>query len=121
MKVKTSSLVPKLFHSFCLLAVQPTLATVIEDESVENDHSKSVEISQSSQLTNDQNETQPLISSTTGDRPTTPARISYRRNPDGSLVSISRPVLTGSHQSPIRSLRRVSSSFLISLLILISS
>jgi len=68
--------------------------------------------SQSSQLTNDQSDTQPVISSTTtittADKlNTTPSRISYRRNPDGSLVSISRPRLSANPQTPTSVLRRV--------------
>lgn len=64
-------------------------------------------MSQSSRLTND---TQPLISSTTNEKTitittTTPARVSYRNNPDGSRVSISRPAISTNHQSPLRRVR----------------
>jgi type IV secretory pathway ATPase VirB11/archaellum biosynthesis ATPase len=72
---------------------------------------QSMDISQSSQLTNDQNDTQPLISSTTNEKITTPARISYLTNPDGSRISISRPPLSTNHQSPLTSLRRVRNQF----------
>jgi hypothetical protein len=92
-------------------------AIVIEDYSRKNDNNKSIDISQSSQLTNDQSDTQPLISSTTSEKPTTPARISYRTNPDGSRVSISRPPLPTNHRSPLISLRRVKIYLFISLLI----
>jgi hypothetical protein len=68
---------------------------------------KSLDFSHSSQLTNDLNDTQPLISSTTNEKVITPARISYRTNPDGSRISISRPPLPINHQSPLISLRRV--------------
>ncbi len=88
---------------------------IIEDYSHENDMNKSLDISKSSQLTNDQNDTQPLISSATNEKTTTtttPVRISYRMNPDGSRVSISRPPLPINHQSPLTSLRRVRNHFL---------
>ncbi len=53
------------------------------------------------------NETQRVSSSTTNDK-TTPSRISFRMNPDGTRVSISRPPLTTNRQSPlINALRRV--------------
>jgi hypothetical protein len=62
-----------------------------------------IEIHQST----DQDETQHFIPSTTRDR-TTPVRISFRLNPDGSRVSLSRPPLPTDHRSPLaNSLRRV--------------
>jgi len=72
---------------------------IIEDYSRENNINKSIDISQSSQFTNDQNDSLPLISSTTNDK-TTSARVSVRNNPDGSRISISKP--------PLNSLRRAS-------------
>jgi hypothetical protein len=54
------------------------------------------------------NETQHITSTTINDKPT-PSRISYRTNPDGTRVSISRPPLPTNRQSPLlSSLRRVS-------------
>ncbi|CAF2651683.1 unnamed protein product [Rotaria sp. Silwood2] len=51
------------------------------------------------------NEEQNVTSSTTNER--TPARISFRMNPDGTRVSISRPALPTNRQSPFfSSLRR---------------
>jgi len=103
---------------FCLAAL-PSLTTIIEECTHENENSKLVDISQSSQLTNDQNDTLPLISSTTSEKPTTPARISYRLNPDGSRISLSRPPLSSTHhQSPTTSSRRVRIFFLIILLLI---
>lgn len=53
------------------------------------------------------NEGQNVTSSTTNER-ATPVRMSYRMNPDGTRVSISRPLLPTSRQSPrLNSLRRV--------------
>jgi len=94
---------------FCLALPPPTI--IIEDYSREKDMNKSLDVSHSSQLTNDLNDTQPLISSTTNEKIITPARISYRTNPDGSRVSISRPPLPINHQSPLISLRRVRNQY----------
>ncbi len=93
---------------FYLLAL-PALETIIEESARENESHKSADMSTSSQLTNDQNDTNPLISSTTSEKPTTPTRISYRLNPDGSRVSLSRPPSSSStqHRSQVLSLRRV--------------
>jgi hypothetical protein len=65
-----------------------------------------MDASQSSQLTNDRSEPEQINPSTNNDK-TTPVRISYRMNPDGSRVSISRPPLTPSHPSPLRTINRV--------------
>ncbi len=94
-----------IFNFLCLAL--PVPAIIIEDYSRVNDINKSIDVSQSSQLTNDQSDTQPLISSTTNEKPTTPVRVSYRTNPDGSRVSISRPPLSTNHRSSLISLRRV--------------
>ncbi|CAF4218834.1 unnamed protein product, partial [Rotaria magnacalcarata] len=54
-------------------------------------------------------EEQNVTSSTTNERTTTttPVRMSYRLNPDGTRVTISRPLLPTSRQSPlVTSLRR---------------
>jgi hypothetical protein len=56
---------------------------------------------------NQLNEIQHVSSSTTTNK-TTPSRISFRMNPDGTRVSISRPPLPTNHQSPlVNALRRV--------------
>jgi hypothetical protein len=87
----------------------PPPAIIVEDCSRENEINKSVDMSHSSQLTNDQNDSPPLIPSTTSEKSTitTPARITYRTNPDGSRVSISRPPLQTNRPSSLTSLRRV--------------
>jgi len=56
---------------------------------------------------NRSNEIQDDTSSTTNER-TTPSRISYRMNPDGTRVSISKPPLPTNPQSPLINLRRTS-------------
>lgn len=84
----------------------PTI--IIEDYSNENEKNRPNEMSQSSQLSNDQNDSQPLIASSTNEKTTiTPSRVSYRTNPDGTRVSISRPALPINHPSPLASTRRV--------------
>ena len=88
----------------------PPPAIIVEDYSRENEINKSIDMSHSSQLTNDQNDSPPLIPPTTSEKSTitTPTRITtYRTNPDGSRVSISRPPLQTSRQSSLTSLRRV--------------
>ncbi|CAF0732463.1 unnamed protein product [Adineta ricciae] len=84
-------------------------AIIIEDYSNENEKNRSNDISQSSQLSNDQNDSQPLIPSSTNEKTTvTPSRVSYRTNPDGTRVSISRPALPINYSSSLTSTRRVS-------------
>ncbi|UJR26744.1 hypothetical protein I4U23_008059 [Adineta vaga] len=92
----------------------PPPAIIVEDCSHENENNRSDGISQSSQLSNDQMDSQPLFPSTTNEKSTiTPARISYRTNPDGSRVSISRPALPSAHQqSPLISTRRISTEII---------
>ncbi|CAF0967638.1 unnamed protein product [Adineta steineri] len=88
----------------------PASTVITGDYSCENENNKSDDISESSQLTNDQNDTQTVIPTITNEKTTiTPARLSFRTNPDGSRVSISRPPLPTNHQSPLRSFRRTSS------------
>ena len=83
-------------------------AIIVEDYSNENEKNLSNDISQSSQLSNDQNNSQPLIPSSTNEKTTvTPSRVSYRTNPDGTRVSISRPALPINHSSSLSSTRRV--------------
>ena len=94
------------FIIYCLVLPTP-LPIIIEDYYHENQLNKSIDISQSSQLTNDQNDTQSLISSATNEKEITPTRISYRMNPDGTRVSISRPPLPTNHQLVPPSLRLV--------------
>ncbi|CAF1337072.1 unnamed protein product [Rotaria sordida] len=89
------------------LLLLPTI--IIEDYSHKNDiNNKSVDISQSSQLTNDQTDFQQLTPSTTNEKPTGIARRSYRMNADGSRVSISRSSISTYRQSSSTSLRRLS-------------
>ena len=67
-----------------------------------------MDISESSQFSNDQNDSQPVPSApAVTTEKTTPARVSYRMNPDGSRVSISRRPSTTGHRSPLISLQRV--------------
>jgi hypothetical protein len=78
----------------CLAFTLPAIVT--ENYSRVNDINKSIDVSQ---LINDQNDRQPLIASTTNEKPTTPAKISCRANPDGSRVSIPRRPLSTNHRS----------------------
>ncbi|CAF3214057.1 unnamed protein product [Rotaria sp. Silwood2] len=91
------------------LSPPPPLPTIIiEDYSHKNDISnKSVDISQLSQLTNDQTDPEQLIPSITNGKRTRVARRSYRMNPDGSRVSMSRSSVSTYHQLSSTSLRRV--------------
>lgn len=51
------------------------------------------------------------VTSSTTNKKSTPSRVSFRLNPDGTRVSISRPALPTNHQSPlVKSLRRVRNS-----------
>ena len=84
----------------------PPPTIVIEDYSRVTSVNPSTDLSQFSQMSNEQNESQPVLPSISVDK-TTPVRISYRTNPDGSRVGISRPTLTSSHPSPLISLSRV--------------
>jgi len=67
--------------------------------------STNMDVLESSQFSNDQNDSQPVPSSTITER-MTPSRISYRMNPDGTRVSISRPSPAPGHRSPLISLQR---------------
>lgn len=84
----------------------PPPTIVIEDYSRITSVNPSTDLSQFSQMSNEQNESQPVLPSISVDK-TTPVRISYRTNPDGSRVGISRPLLISSHPSPLISLNRV--------------
>jgi hypothetical protein len=84
----------------------PPPAIVIEDYSRVTSVTPLADLSQLSQLSTEQSESQHVPASTCIDK-TTPVRVSYRMNPDGSRVSISRPPLNSSYPSPLISLNRV--------------
>ncbi|CAF2057311.1 unnamed protein product [Rotaria magnacalcarata] len=83
-------------------------AIIIEDYSHKNDINKSADLSQSSQLTNDQTDFHGSILSTDTQQPSRSARRSIRMNPDGSRINISRSSLSTYHQSSLTTLRHVS-------------
>lgn len=93
------------FVDVCSTLTLPKI--VIEDFSQVDVHQVSADISQSSQLTNDQIDINPVRPIIPPVEKTTPVRVSYRMNPDGSRVSISRPGVTSTHASPMAALRRV--------------
>ncbi|CAF4009321.1 unnamed protein product, partial [Rotaria magnacalcarata] len=86
----------------------PPSAIIIEDYSHKNDINKSADLSQSSQLTNDQTDFHGSILSTDTQQPSRSARRSIRMNPDGSRINISRSSLSTYHQSSLTTLRHVS-------------
>ncbi|CAF1042397.1 unnamed protein product [Rotaria sp. Silwood1] len=90
-----------------VLPSHPLPTIIIEDYSNKNAiYNKSVDISQSSQLTNDQTDPQQLTPSIMNEKLKKVPRRSYRMNPDGSRVSITRSSISTNRQSST-SLRRV--------------
>lgn len=80
---------------------------------IEDYSSKLVDLSQLSQLTNDQSDIQILIPSITNEKLPKLAKKSYRMNPDGSRINISRKSASPYHQSPSSLSRRVIDRFII--------
>lgn len=96
-------------HSFLLALTILPPKIIIEDYSdPKRIISTNMDVLESSQFSNDQNDSQPVSSSIMTER-TTPSRISYRMNPDGTRVSISRLSPAPGHRSPLISLQRVRS------------